>query len=124
MKTIVTGTVVLLTAALSAGPVAAWSSANRYGGSTSHSYGSTSHTNAWGGSSSHTYGQGTEHTNAYGGSTSHDYGGGTTHTNVYGARKGWAQVPTAPRVPEAIHATPRHHPGKAQRRNHDADRRR
>src|SRR5271166_982617 len=56
--------------------------ANAYGGSTSHSYGSTSHSNAYGGSTSHTYGEGSSHTNEYGGSTSHNYDGGTTHTNA------------------------------------------
>ena len=61
-----------------------WTSANRYGGSTSHTYGETSHTNAYGGSSYHSYGQGTEHTNMYGGSSAHAYGGGTEHTNAYG----------------------------------------
>lgn len=84
MKMIVTAIAVLLATAQWAEPAAAWSSANRYGGSTSHSAGSTSHTNAYGGSSSHTWGQGSSHTNAYGGSTSHSYGGGTSHTNVYG----------------------------------------
>ena len=74
----------LLITAFSTGPAAAWTSSNRYGGSTSHTYGSTSHTNAYGGSSSHTYGEGTSHTNMYGGSTSHGWDGGTTHTNVYG----------------------------------------
>ncbi len=62
----------------------AFSHGNRYGGSSSHSYGSSSHTNAWGGSSSHTAGEGSSHTNAYGGSTSHAYGEGTSHTNAYG----------------------------------------
>ena len=38
---------------LGAGPAAGWSSANRGGGSTSHTEGSTSHTNAYGGSSTH-----------------------------------------------------------------------
>ena len=58
--------------------------ANSYGGSTSHSYGSTSHTNASGGSSSHTAGEGSSHTSTYGTSTSHEEGGGTSHTNEYG----------------------------------------
>src|SRR5271157_2768356 len=48
----------------------AYSHANRYGGSTSHSEGSTSHSSAYGTSSSHTYGEGSSHTNEYGGSTS------------------------------------------------------
>ena len=74
----------LLMGALRPTPADAWASANRWGGSTTHSWGSTSHTNAWGGSSYHAYGQGTEHTNMYGGSTAHAYGGGTEHTNVYG----------------------------------------
>ncbi len=62
----------------------AWSHGNRYGGSTSHSYGSTSHENAWGGSSSHTAGEGTSHTNAYGGSATHYAGGGWSKTGAYG----------------------------------------
>ena len=57
---------------------------NAYGGSTSHSYGSTSHESAYGTSSSHTYGEGSEHTNEYGGSTEHSAYGGTEHTNAYG----------------------------------------
>ena len=84
MKTIVSIVTAALTATLWAGQAQGWASANRYGGSTSHSWGSTSHANAWGGSTSHTWGQGTSHTNAYGGSTSHSYYGGTSHTNVYG----------------------------------------
>src|SRR5271165_5682369 len=66
------------------GTASAYSHANRYGGSTSHSYGSTSHSSAYGTSSSHTYGEGSSHTNEYGGSTSHSYDGGTSHTNAYG----------------------------------------
>ncbi len=84
MKAIVIALGVLLAGVVWSDPGAAWTSANRYGGSTSHSYGETSHTNAYGGSTSHSYGQGTEHTNMYGGSTGHAYGGGTEHTNVYG----------------------------------------
>jgi len=84
MKSIVITAAVLLTGILWQSPAGAWSSANRYGGSTSHSEGQTSHTNAYGGSTSHEAGQGTEHTNTYGGSTGHAYGGGTEHTNAYG----------------------------------------
>ena len=84
MKTIVVAAAALLVGVLWQDPAGAWSSANRYGGSTSHSYGETSHTNAYGGSTSHAYGEGTEHTNAYGGSSAHAYGGGTEHTNAYG----------------------------------------
>src|SRR5271165_3211476 len=62
----------------------AYSHANRYGGSTSHTEGSTSHNSAYVTSSSHTYGEGSSHTNEYGGSTSHNYDGGTSHTNAYG----------------------------------------
>src|SRR5260370_4512264 len=58
--------------------------ANRYGGSSSHSWGSSSHTNAYGGSTSHAYGEGTSHTSAYGTSTAHSAYGGSTHTNAYG----------------------------------------
>ena len=71
-------------ATLAAGQALAWASAGRFGGSTSHSFGSTSHENRFGGSSTHTAGQGTEHTNTYGGSTAHSAYGGTEHTNVYG----------------------------------------
>ena len=84
MKTIIIGMAALLGASVASGPAAGWASANRYGGSTTHSYGETSHTNAYGGSTSHAYGEGTEHTNAYGGTTAHGWDGGTTHTNVYG----------------------------------------
>src|SRR5262245_30352688 len=45
----------------------AWSHGNRWGGSTQHSYGSTSHESAWGTSTSHVAGEGTSHTNVYGG---------------------------------------------------------
>ena len=88
MRAIVVMVAVLLVGALRPESAHAWASANRWGGSTSHSWGSTSHTNAWGGSSSHAYGVGTEHTNMYGGSSAHAWGGGTEHTNVYGGRNG------------------------------------
>jgi hypothetical protein len=84
MKKIVICLLGVVISVYSAGQVGAWSSSNRYGGSTTHTYGSTSHTNAYGGSSSHAYGEGTSHTNMYGGSTSHGWYGGTSHTNVYG----------------------------------------
>ena len=84
MKAIVAIAAVLLIGTLRPDAAHAWASANRWGGSTSHSWGSTSHTNAYGGSSSHTYGEGTEHTNMYGGSSAHAWGGGSEHTNAYG----------------------------------------
>ena len=84
MKAIVVMAGALLVGVLWPDPADAWASANRWGGSTSHSYGETSHTNAYGGSSSHAYGVGTEHTNMYGGSSAHAWGGGTEHTNAYG----------------------------------------
>jgi len=86
MKTIVIVPVSILIAALVCAPAAAWSHANRYGGSTSHSYGSgsTTRTTAYGGSETHTYGQGTTATDRYGGSATHTYGQGTTATNRYG----------------------------------------
>ena len=77
-----------------------YSHANRYGGSTSHSYGSTSHDSAYGTSSSHTYGEGSSHTNEYGGSTSHNYDGGTSHTNAYGG------TTTGEYGAGAVHTTP------------------
>ena len=73
-----------LASVLPASQALAWATANRAGGSTSHSFGETSHTNAYGGSSTHVAGEGTEHTNAYGGSTAHSEYGGTEHTNVDG----------------------------------------
>jgi hypothetical protein len=76
----------MLGAGLWANEAAAWGSANRFGGSTEHSWGQTSHDNRWGGSSEHVAGEGTEHTNAYGGNTAHAYGGGTEHTNAYGGQ--------------------------------------
>src|SRR5208337_4360708 len=78
----------------------AYSHANAYGGSTSHSYGSTSHSNAYGGSSSHTYGEGSSHTNAYGGTTSGEAGYGATHTNTYGGTTSGAYGAGA------VHTTP------------------
>ncbi len=80
----VTATLMACAASLWTGEAFAWKSANSWGGSTSHSYGSTSHTNAYGGSTSGGYGQGATHTNPYGGSTSGAYGQGATHTNTYG----------------------------------------
>lgn len=84
MKPIVVMATALLVGSLWQTPAGAWTSANRYGGSTSHSEGETSHTNAYGGSSSHAYGEGSEHTNTYGGSSEHAAGGGSEHTNAYG----------------------------------------
>jgi hypothetical protein len=61
-----------------------WGHGNRFGGSTEHSFGSTSHQNAWGGSTSHAYGEGASHTNMYGGSATHYEGGGWSKTGAYG----------------------------------------
>jgi hypothetical protein len=85
MKALVVMAAALLVVTLRPDPAHAWASANRWGGSTTHTWGSTSHTNAWGGSSSHTYGEGTEHTNRYGGSTYGAYGEGAAHTYASGA---------------------------------------
>ena len=85
----------LLALLLSASPLLvppsaqAWASANRFGGSSFHSFGASGHTNSWGGSTDHLAGDGTEHTNAYGGSTYGAYGAGVGHTypsggSVYG----------------------------------------
>ena len=86
MRAVVVMVAVLLMGALQPEAAHAWATANRWGGSTTHTWGATSHTNAWGGSSSHAYGVGTEHTNMYGGSSAHAWGGGTEHTNAYGGR--------------------------------------
>ena len=66
----------LMIVALAGGPAWAWSHAGRWGGSMSHSFGSTSHSSRWGTSTSHTFGEGTSHANAYGGSTTHYAGRG------------------------------------------------
>ena len=83
MKKIYVGFLSLSIVLLSYYPALPWGHANRYGGSSSHSYGSSSHSNTWGGSTQHSFGE-TSHTSAYGTSTSHAAGEGTTHTNVYG----------------------------------------
>ncbi len=120
MKKLATVISALLVAGLWTSEAAAWRSANRFGGSTEHSWGETSHDNRWGGSSEHVAGEGTEHTNAYGGNTAHAYGGGTEHTNVYGgqtygaAGAGVAHTypggATAYRPPEPVAAYPAYHP--------------
>lgn len=81
----------------------AWVSADRWGGSTSHSWGAggTTHTNAWGGSTSHSWAGGTTHTNTYGGTTSGAFGAGATHT--------YADGTTAYRPP-AYGGYPAYHP--------------
>jgi hypothetical protein len=73
---------VVLIATLSPGPAAAWTSANRYGGSTTHTSGGTEHTSAYGTSTAHATGGGTEHTNAYGGTTAGKYGEGAYHSGA------------------------------------------
>src|SRR5260370_530934 len=62
----------------------AYGHANRYGGSSSHSWGSSSHTNAYGGSTSHAFGEGTSHTRAHRPNPAHRAYGGSPHTNPYG----------------------------------------
>ncbi len=84
MKRIMVSLVSVAFALLPFSTASAYSHANRYGGSTSHTEGSTSHSSAYGTSSSHTAGEGSSHTNEYGGSTSHSEYGGTSHTNTYG----------------------------------------
>ena len=84
MKKIIVSLFSLLVASVPCQRVFAYSHGNRYGGSSSHSYGSSSHSNAYGGSTSHTAGEGTSHSSAYGTSTSHSAGGGSSHTNAYG----------------------------------------
>jgi hypothetical protein len=71
MKEMIVCVVSVVVALLPCESAMAYGHANRWGGSTSHSYGSTSHTSAWGTSTSHTYGERASHTNYYGGSTSH-----------------------------------------------------
>ena len=112
MKPIVVMAGALLVCVLWQNRADAWSSANRYGGSTSHSEGETSHTNAYGGSTSHAYGQGTEHTNTYGGSSAHAYGGGTEHTNAYGGSTSGAYGEGATHT-YSSGATAYHPPGSA-----------
>jgi len=86
MRTLVIGLSALVPLVAS-GSAAAWSHANAWGGSTSHTYGSgsTTRTTGWGGSETHTYGQGTTATNKYGDTATHAEGSGqTTATNPYG----------------------------------------
>ena len=52
MRTIIVCVAALLTAALP-GKAAAWASANRFGGTTSHTQGSTTRTTGWGSSETH-----------------------------------------------------------------------
>ncbi|MGA7815922.1 hypothetical protein, partial [Caballeronia sp.] len=96
----------LVIPALVAGPAGAWSHADAYGGTASHTAGSRSftRTDAAGGSLTQTAGGGatatsryggtathqegsnqTTATNRYGGSATHTYGQGTTATSAYGA---------------------------------------
>jgi hypothetical protein len=84
MKKICVGLLSLVIVALLPVRTLAWSSGNRWGGSTQHSVGSTSHENAWGGSTQHVAGEGTSHTNVYGGSATHYEGGGWSKTGAYG----------------------------------------
>src|SRR4051794_37496434 len=84
-KSVTAALLVTGTAALWSGDALGWESANRWGGSTSHTYGDTSRENRWGGSSSYQAGQGAEHTNVYGGSTYGAYGAGAAHTYPSGA---------------------------------------
>lgn len=65
-------------------PALGFAHANRFGGSTSHAFGATSHTSAFGTSTSHVAGLGTSHTNVYGGTTAGRYGVGAVHTTPYG----------------------------------------
>src|SRR2546422_10417834 len=82
MKKIIVGLVSLMITLLPCEVVFAFGHANSFGGSSSHSYGSSSHSNRYGGSTSHTAGQGTSHSNAYGGSSSHPYRGSPTPTTL------------------------------------------
>ena len=84
MKKICIGLLSLTIVALFAVRALAWSHGNRYGGSTEHSFGATSHESAWGTSTSHIAGEGTSHTNVYGGSATHYEGGGWSKTGAYG----------------------------------------
>src|SRR5271157_2722118 len=107
MKKIMVSLVSVAFAMLPFNTASAYSHANAYGGSTSHSYGSTSHSSAYGTSSSHTYGEGSSHTNEYGGSTSHSAYGGTSHTNTYGGttsgEAGYGGTHTDPNGATAYH---------------------
>lgn len=102
MRTLKVGLAGLMLALSLPATVHAFSSANRWGGTTSHSWGSTSMSDRWGGSMTHTRGEGTTATGAYGGTATHEegsgqtdfykdgdsathtYGVGTSATNAYG----------------------------------------
>ena len=85
MRTLMARFVALLLAGIVPLPAAAWSHANKWGGSTSHEQGTTTRTDAAGGSETHTQGEGTTATNRYGDTATHKEGSGqTTVTNPYG----------------------------------------
>ena len=111
-KPIVSGLVGLLITALTWEPAAAWSHADRWGGSTSHDAGSgsTTRTTGWGGSETHTYGQGTTATGRYGDTATHTEGSGSTSfSNPYGgsathvARGGYDRDQRVRRHGDALH---------------------
>ena len=84
MKKIVVSFMSLLITLLPSGQAWAWRHANRWGGSTAHTFGSTTHTGRYGGSVSHTWSGGTSAPNRFGGSGTHYAGGDWTATNRFG----------------------------------------
>jgi len=84
MKKIVVSFMSLLITLLPSGQAWAWGHANRWGGSTADTFGSTTHTGRYGGSVSHTWSGGTSAPNRFGGSGTHYAGGDWTATNRFG----------------------------------------
>ena len=113
MKNIILGLAGLAVVVLPCEATFGYGHANSYGGSSSHSYGSSSHSNPYGGSTSASAGQGASHTNAYGGSSSANSEGASHPTpTVAGPRRTAREAqatPTsmvaAPRGPTAKAAT-------------------
>src|SRR5215469_9179225 len=84
MKKIMIGLSALLFALFTCKTASAYGHASSWGGSSSHSYGSSSRENAYGGGSTTHSGDTTTRTNAYGDTATHTAGQGTSASNSYG----------------------------------------
>jgi len=100
MKRIIVGLTSLVITLVSPSMAQAFAHANRFGGSTWHTFGATSHTSTFGTSTSHVFGAGTSHSNIFGGGTTHSVWGGTSHTNA------WGGTTTGAFGAGAVHRTP------------------
>src|SRR5207247_8628838 len=100
MKKIVVSFMSLLITLLPSGQAWAWRHANRWGGSTAHTFGSTTHTGRYGGSVSHTWSGGTTAPNRFGRSATH-------YAGAIGRQRSVSAVPPLPEL------TTTHSPGHA-----------